>query len=119
MSELNQFVGQEISLSKFLECIGDKPCYKLLSINGIQRGFKYEIGVNEDTNEFNPTGSCKMGGLYFFVYEQLVSYESFTRDPFYIAKVDMSKLLGHETVRIYVEDGKVKANKIYIEKPVR
>jgi hypothetical protein len=49
-----------------MKCINNDFCHK---------GFKYQIGWNTDTIEFNPFGSCKAGGLYFttsdFIHEFL------------------------------------------------
>ena len=101
--KLKEYKHGEISLPEFLDLIDDEPCYKLLSIDGVEKGFKYKVGLNVDTNEFNPSETCCKGGLYFFVGNQILYYKNFTNNPFYIAKVDMSKLLGDETVRVCME----------------
>ena len=38
---------------------------KLTSKDGIHNGYQFKEGLNEDTMQFNPTGNCTSGGIYF------------------------------------------------------
>lgn len=43
--------------------------YKILNQEMIHNGFQYKMGLNIDTKEFNPKGSCEYGGLYYTTEE--------------------------------------------------
>ena len=48
-----------------------KPC-KIIGNN--ENNFQYKLGLNTDTKPFNPTGTCKEGGLYFIDEKNLNEY---------------------------------------------
>jgi len=39
--------------------------YKILNEEETHNGLKYHDGLNEDPLEFNPSGDCESGGIYF------------------------------------------------------
>lgn len=52
-----------------------KIYYKLTKYDFKSRGFEYKLGLNIDTNPFNPSGCCSGGGLYFCELENLHQFE--------------------------------------------
>lgn len=48
--------------------------FKVIHSNFSQRGFQYNIGLNEDHREFNPDPRCGPGGLYFCVEDDVVDW---------------------------------------------
>jgi hypothetical protein len=48
--------------------------FKILNENLIHYGFQYKEGLNVDTVPFDPTGTCKAGGLYFSDREHIVKF---------------------------------------------
>lgn len=72
--------------------------------------FEYKLGLNIDTVPFNPSGSCKSGGLYFTTAEYLHNYFHVGD---YIAIIDLP-----QNARIYRDPGGnfFKADQIFIKK---
>ena len=68
--------------------------------------FKYQLGINENTEKFNPNEKCVGGGLYFADVSNVFEYRRFGCE---IATIE---LLDDED--IYIEDGKCKTNKFKI-----
>lgn len=74
---------------KYLECFSQyskysdlfqtefKIYYKLTEYNFRSRGFDYKLGLNIDTQPFNPSGCCSGGGLYFCSLENLHQFEKY------------------------------------------
>ena len=60
--------------------------YKVLHEDLIHYGFQYKLGLNIDTREFNPSGSCKSGGLYYTNKEHIIDYFGF---GVYIAEINI------------------------------
>jgi hypothetical protein len=52
----------------------DGKFYKVINTDFTHKGFKYQLGMNVDTKPFNPTGSCKPGGLYYTDLKHLPKY---------------------------------------------
>jgi hypothetical protein len=63
---------------KFSEFISKFPhntkFVKLLNNEKKHYDFQYKIGLNEDTIQFNPKGTCLPGGLYFTTYEHIEKF---------------------------------------------
>lgn len=91
---------------KFKEKYGNK-FYKFLSEDLIQYDFKYSLGLNVDTNKFNPTGECSKGGLYFSDINNILSFYKFGPNIGIIEIPDDSQ--------VYIENNKFKANKIELK----
>lgn len=73
------------------------------------RGFQYKTGLNEDYLEFNPTGECEPGGLYFVhqsqVYHVWIHVYTFT----WIREVNLP-----ENEQIWCEGWKYKAKRLIL-----
>jgi len=56
--------------------------YKILSEDETHHDLKYKYGLNVDPVPFNPTGSCRAGGIYFSREDILafLDYESWIRE---------------------------------------
>ena len=88
--------------------------YRLTCQNEIHNGFQYETGLNIDTIDFNPSGSCKPGGLYFFDHTQVHNYRLCACDVYWIRKVEIP-----DDAQVYVEYGKYKADKFILHDRIR
>lgn len=97
-----------ISPSELPKCL---KYYKLTNSDECHHGFQYKTGLNIDTIPFNPTGQCSPGGLYFASEVQLINHMAWGLGTAkYIRKVTFP-----DDARIYVEDGKYKADKIILD----
>src|SRR3990167_3573208 len=85
--------------------------YKFLSVDNIHHGFKYQIGLNIDNVEFDPTGECKRGGLYFTnIINIFKLYE-------YGNKISRIEILDDS--QVYIETDKFKTDKFIIKSIVQ
>ena len=82
--------------------------YKMLASNLTHHGFTYKIGENIDHNEFEPSGSCLKGGLYFINLNNLLQFVMY--GP-YIGLIEIS-----DDAQVYIEKDKFKANKVTLVK---
>jgi hypothetical protein len=82
--------------------------YKILKEDLIHNKFQYKIGLNIDTLLFNPSGSCKSGGLY---YTNLHNLARFLHYGCYIADVEIP-----DDARVYEDPqgNKWKADRLII-----
>jgi hypothetical protein len=53
---------------------GDKKLYKVLNANMNHREFQFDFGENILTEEWNPSGSCEGGGLYFTIENEIYKF---------------------------------------------
>lgn len=83
---------------------------KLLNEKMNHYGFQYKLGLNIDTEEFNPSDSCKKGGLYFTTKEHL---HKFFYCGIYVAEIEIPS-----DARVYADPSsdKWKADKLIITK---
>ena len=82
--------------------------YKFLNYNLIHYGVKYELGLNIDPIEFNPTNTCSKGGLYFS--EKNKCHLHYRHYGFKLALIEIPN-----DARVYVEDSKFKADRLIIK----
>lgn len=67
-----------LTYDQFMNRIGKKTTfYKFLNKNRNHYDFQYKLGINIDTNEFNPHGSCQAGGLYFADNESVMQFRGY------------------------------------------
>ena len=67
-----------LNYDQFMDKIGKKTTfYKFLNRNKNHYDFQYKLGINIDTNEFNPHGSCQGGGLYFADNESIMQFRGY------------------------------------------
>lgn len=59
---------------------------KVLNQSWNHNGFQYQLGLNIDTEKFNPSGMCETGGLYFTDNENVHKYLGY---GCYIAEVEV------------------------------
>ena len=84
--------------------------YKILNEKEYHHGLQYKFGLNVDPKEFNPSGSCSPGGIYFS-REDILAFLDY--GP-WIRKVTLP-----DDVRVYENPGeprKCKANKVILGK---
>jgi hypothetical protein len=90
--------------------IPEGPYFKVINSNYVQKGFKYQLGLNVDTVPFNPSGSCNPGGLYFAT---ALNLPAFFKYGTLIVKVTIP-----DKAKVHVEKNKIKADMIEINDPV-
>jgi hypothetical protein len=103
-------LGKVISPKEFREAFPNQKCYKLTNESENHYGFQYKTGLNVDNNEFNPSGECSKGGLYFFKEDQLIYYKSLVENIKWIREV----VTFPKDAKIYVEPNKFKADKFIL-----
>lgn len=98
----------EIILGKELnELNNNKPFYKFINRNKIHKGFTYKQGLNVDTLPFNPTDTCRQGGLYFTTKDNIFHFKKYGD---YCCNIIIP-----DDAQCYVEKYAIKANKIIVE----
>ena len=90
--------------------------YRITNEDEIHNGFQYNTGLNVDTLPFNPTESCKSGGMYFFDRTQIKDYKKYAMMAYWIRQVI---ILEDEDSLVYVEEGKYKTNKFILNDRIR
>lgn len=104
-----ELLGKEITGARFKARIEAGHVFKLVNEKNQScfGDFEYKPGHIEDHVPFNPTGSCKPGGIYFTLREYLPEFRRFGDKAVVITLYDDS--------RVYVEDRKFKADKFFVE----
>ena len=59
------YIKKEITGKEFNQMFGNTPMYKFTNLKERHRGYQYVDGLNIDPNEFDISGECSKGGLYF------------------------------------------------------
>lgn len=81
--------------------------YKFLNSTLRHNGFRYEMGLNIDTQTFNPNGSCSKGGLYFC--DESNCYLYWDKFGPKVAVVEIPN-----DARVYVEKDKFKTDRLIL-----
>jgi hypothetical protein len=81
--------------------------YKIIPSCLSSHGFNYQYGLNIDTNEFNPSGSCNEGGIYFTDGCNVSKYQNYGD---VIVDVTIP-----DDAQVYIESDKFKADRIILE----
>ena len=68
-----------LSYDQFINAIGSKNVtfYKFLNRDKRHYEFDYTLGLNIDTKEFNASGTCEEGGLYFTTNKDILRFTEF------------------------------------------
>ena len=86
--------------------------YRLTNEDECHNGFQYRDGLNVDTVPFDPSGTCRPGGLYFFSRVQLgrlIDYIPENFIPYWISEVTFPP-----DAKIWKMEGKYKADKFIL-----
>ena len=114
---MTTFINREITVVQLYQNFGTE-FFRLTNETENHNGFQYKTGINRDTVEFNPSGECKAGGLYFFSKEQLKYCYIYASNVKFVRKVNFNFNFGdcgNGNARIYVEGGKFKADIFCLE----
>lgn len=84
---------------------GVMPFYKIMREDSIHNGLYYKKGLNIDPIPFNPTGSCRAGGMYF-ASSYILNFLDY--GP-YIREVVIPT-----GASVYIEDEKIKADRFIL-----
>ena len=99
-----------ISGKEFNELYPDKTFIKLTNKDEIHNGFQFKTGLNIDTIQFNPTGECSTGGLYFCDENDVgrwIEYGNKKMTYYRVVKV-------LDDANIYIEEYKFKTDKFIL-----
>jgi hypothetical protein len=103
---MTALIGTVLSGSDFKK-IFTGPFYKFLNDNFIHYNFTYKIGLNIDNEQFNPTGGCQKGGLYFCEESKCHMYCLIYGR--YLAQINVP-----DDAKVYIEKDKFKADRLII-----
>jgi hypothetical protein len=87
-----------------------KRLVKLTNLWECHNGFRFKTGLNEDTIPFDPTDECKKGGIYFTDIGNIARWLEYSNE---IMKYCRTVTLPSDC-RVYIEDGKFKADKMIL-----
>src|SRR5579872_7034607 len=106
------YEGKELSGDIFNSLFQDVNFIKLTNESENHNGYQFTDGINIDTNIFLPAGSCKCGGIYFIKEQDAhiwLNYDHTIGSMRYMRKV----IIPYDA-RVYVENNKFKADKIFL-----
>lgn len=83
--------------------------YKLTNEQEIHNNLEYKTGVNIDILPFNPSKSCRPGGMYFFSEPNLFRFMRYVSQPYYMREVTFDELS-----LIYEDDDNFKTNRFIL-----
>ena len=111
--DISDYYGKEISGEKFCKLFPNlsEKLVKLTNEKENHNGFQFKTGLNEDTIPFNPTDECKKGGIYFTDINNISNWLYYNGD---VMKYCRPVTLPSDC-RVYVERGKIKADKIILD----
>lgn len=110
---MKAYIGKELSGEMFNKISIGINFVKLTNEMECHNNFQFEDGLNIDTIDFDPSGECKAGGIYFidktnaylWTYYGIVSgMMKYMRD-----------VIIPNDARIYIEENKFKADKIILK----
>jgi hypothetical protein len=99
-----------LTYEQFIEKVGDENQFiKFINKEKKHFGFSYKIGLNQDILQFDPSGSCKKGGLYFTSYKNA--------DIWIHCGINLAPVILCKDALFYIEPcgTKYKTNKFQIE----
>src|SRR5579872_48753 len=107
----NMFEGKELTGDIFNKLFQDMCFVKLTNEEENHNGFQFEDGLNIDTKEFTPYGSCNVGGLYFIQKKYEYKWLNYgNAGPMkYVRRV----IVPYDA-RVYIDNGKFKADKLFL-----
>lgn len=99
-----------LSGKEFKEKYLGKKFYKLTNKDEFHNGFQIKSGLNVDTIQFDPSGECKPGGIYF------TDLENITKWIHYSNKIMnwFREVIILDNSQIYVRKSKYKADFLYL-----
>ena len=98
-----------LSGKEFNEFFPTVQLRKKIKDNMIMNGFKYQIGLNIDTQSFCPSGTCQAGGLYCTIEKYIQDFS----DDDYGSKI--WKVSIPDDAQVYIEGpNKLKADRLII-----
>ena len=95
---------------EFNEKYGDKKFVKLTNESENHNGYQFQTGLNVDTVEFNPKGSCQPGGIYFCELGKLSKWLEY----YYQKMVYGRSVSIPEDAEVYEEEDKWKADRLVL-----
>src|SRR5579872_2290830 len=82
------YEGKELSGDIFNSLFQGVNFVKLTNEDENHNNFQFQDGLNIDTNEFYPYGSCNRGGIYFVQEKDVYHWLCYKNDPMrYMRKV--------------------------------
>lgn len=107
MEKLNEY--QEYSGKQVNEA-GIGPLVKLTNITETHNGFTYQTGLNVDTLEFKPSGSCNRGGFYCCAMSSACNWLDYGSGTMHFYRM----VTLPDDARVWVEEDKFKVNRFVL-----
>src|SRR5579872_6702491 len=104
------YIQQCITGKVFNHIYSDRCFVKLTNSYENHNGFQFTDGLNVDTNIFNPSGSCRKGGIYFTDIEEAGRWIMYGGSTMRY----MRQVLVPDNAKVYIEENKFKADKIIL-----
>ena len=99
-----------LSGKEFNKKYKNKTFVKLTKKDEIHNDFEFKTGLNVDIVPFNPSGSCRRGGLYFTDTKYLYKWINYDDEPMkWLRYVSIPR-----DANVYVEDFKYKCDKFIL-----
>lgn len=103
-------IGKRFTGAEFNEMYAGSVFTKLINASGFHNGLEFQTGLNVDPIDFNPTGACQPGGIYFTDINFLGSWLIYNHIPM----VNVRDVRIPDDAIVYVENDKFKANKLIL-----
>lgn len=108
--DIDALIGKVLSGSKFNRMFKGIQFVKLTNATEIHNKYLFGDGLNIDFVPFNPTGECEPGGIYFIIASEIKKWIYYNQETM----IHIRKVVIPNNAKIYVEDGKFKADKIVL-----
>jgi hypothetical protein len=83
---------------------------KLTNENENHNGYQFNTGLNTDTQNFDPTGECKKGGIYFCEDNKIGMWLHYNKT----LCVNYRQVNIPDDAKVYIESNKFKTDKIIL-----
>jgi len=97
------------NVNEFSELYPTTKFYKITLQRETHNGFLFETGLNIDDVQFNPTGECRPGGIYFTEFNKIPKWIDYRSDLHWIREVTFD-----EYSQIYIEKNCFKTDRIIL-----
>ena len=94
----------------FNDCYREKQLIKLTNKLENHNGYQFQTGLNIDSNEFNPSGECQRGGIYFCLWEKLSMWLNYSRSPMFYARL----VTIPDDAKVWIEKDKFKTDRLIL-----
>lgn len=106
----SRFIGEKITGKQFNQIAGIKTFIKLTNFDETHNGYQFHDGLNVDTIEFDPSGSCSKGGFYFTHVTKAHMWIAYNSSIMYY----MRSVTIPDNANVYIEIDKFKVDRLIL-----